>query len=90
MSVDTVPATAHIVGASSSVGSCTLFGATVSCAIGSLGVQGSATVHIVMKPNEMGPFYNTAYANPRDPRVGGTVDPNLTNNAVTTVTWVNP
>lgn len=83
---DAVPATAQLLGATSSAGPCTIHpgAGTVTCPIGHLAVQGTATVRIAMIPNATGPFYNTVFATPTS------VDPNLTNNAVTTVTWVNP
>jgi uncharacterized repeat protein (TIGR01451 family) len=86
--VDAVPGTAQIVAVSSSAGSCTVHADAVNCPIGHLAVQGSATVRITMVPNVAGAFYNTSSATPS--ATSGAVDPNLTNNSVTTVTFVNP
>jgi uncharacterized repeat protein (TIGR01451 family) len=85
--VDAVPGTAQITGASSSAGSCTVHTIAVTCPIGHLAVQGSATVYVKLIPNISGAFYNTVSAT--STAVTGT-DPNLTNNSVTTLTFVNP
>src|SRR5439155_10997553 len=58
---DSIPSTMTFVRASASQGSpCTLGGQVVTCTIGTLLPQSTATITVVVRPNSTGTFTNTA------------------------------
>jgi uncharacterized repeat protein (TIGR01451 family) len=72
---DSLPSSVTFDSASSSLGSCSQNGVTVTCTLGSMGSGASATIQILVTPNTAGVIANTA-------SVSSLVsDPNPTNNA---------
>jgi uncharacterized repeat protein (TIGR01451 family) len=80
---DTLPNGVTFVSATPSQGSCNGT-TTISCGLGSLNNGSSATVTIVVTPNQAGGISNTATVR------GNETDPNPANNSDTRVTTVNP
>jgi uncharacterized repeat protein (TIGR01451 family) len=80
---DTLPENATFVSATPSAGSCVRHGRTVKCNLGTLASGASATVTIVVKPNEAVATTNTAFVTSDAP------DPNGANNSATATTTVN-
>jgi uncharacterized repeat protein (TIGR01451 family) len=78
----TLPATVTFVSAISSQGTCTQSGGTVTAALGTLGNGAAATVTVVVKPTQAGLLQATTSV------TSSAVDPNGTNNVVTTLTTV--
>ena len=72
------------VAAASQRGACTLSGRAVRCPLGHFAVQESVKAAVVVVPLQSGFLLATASV------AGSTADPDLTNNAATTRTWVNP
>jgi uncharacterized repeat protein (TIGR01451 family) len=79
---DPLPGTVTFVSATPSQGNCTGT-TTVTCSLGSLSNGGSATVTIVVTPNQAGGISNTASV------TGNEADPNTNNNSATEPTTVN-
>jgi len=84
---DQLPRNAGFGSASASQGSCLLKPERklVSCSLGSLANRATATVTIVVKPNQKGTITNTASATASAP-----VDPNTANNTASASTTVQP
>ncbi|MFN7944385.1 MAG: IPT/TIG domain-containing protein [Blastocatellia bacterium] len=80
---DTLPAGVNFVSANASVGSCANNSGTVTCTIGNLAVNASASVTIVVAPTAAATLNNTATV------TSATTDFNPVNNSATTVTTVN-
>ena len=57
---DSLPFSLNLLSASPSQGSCAQTGNTLSCALGSLGVGGVATIDVAAKPNDVGVVTNCA------------------------------
>lgn len=80
-----LPNNVTFLGAASERGACALSGRTVRCPLGQFAVQASVKAAVVVVPSQSGFLVATASIS------SSTVaDPNLTNNAATTRTWVNP
>lgn len=79
---DVLPAGVTFVSASTSQGSWTLNGGTVSCTLGSIAKGGSANVTIVVVPTTAGQLTNTASTG------GSDTDPNTADNSATATTAV--
>ena len=80
-----LPDNVTFLGAASERGACTLSGRTVRCPLGDFNVLESVRAAVVVVPMQSGFLVATASIS------SSTVaDPNLTNNAATTRTWVNP
>lgn len=79
---DNLPAAATFISASSTAGTCTRAGTTVTCAIGTLANGASATVTIAVSPTTEGTLTNTASATATE------TDPVPANNAASSVTTV--
>jgi len=79
---DTLPPGVAFVSATSGVGTCSQASGTVTCNIGSLAVNGSVTITIVVTPTAAGDITNTAYVK------GTTSDPTSTNNTATLTSTV--
>jgi uncharacterized repeat protein (TIGR01451 family) len=79
---DRLPANAQFVSATSTAGSCTQSGGTVSCNLGVLNNAASVTVTIIVTPKKPGTLTNTAQVNSNSP------DPNTANNIDTEDTIV--
>jgi uncharacterized repeat protein (TIGR01451 family) len=77
---DSLPTEVSYVSSSSTQGSCSEIGGTVTCNIGNLGIGGSAAITIVVTPNSAGNISNTASAS------GNESDPDGSNNSATTNT----
>jgi uncharacterized repeat protein (TIGR01451 family) len=84
---DQLPRSAGFGSASASQGSCSLKPEkrVVSCSLGSLASGATATVTIVVKPNEKGTIVNTASASATGP-----TDPNPADNTARATTTVEP
>jgi uncharacterized repeat protein (TIGR01451 family) len=80
---DTPPSGVAFVSATATQGNCSGTGFVV-CNLGSLAVDGIATVTIVVTPSSAGPISNTAGAS------GSESDSDLSNNIVTTTTVIQP
>jgi uncharacterized repeat protein (TIGR01451 family) len=80
---DTLPPGAAFVSATATQGNCNGTGFVI-CNLGSLGVDSSATVTIVVTPSSAGPISNTAGVN------GSESDSDLSNNIVTITTVIQP
>ena len=70
--------------ASSSQGTCSQSGGIVSCNLGSLAPEGTATVTVVVSPGATGTISSTASVTAAQP------DPNQSNNSATVLTQVDP
>jgi|SRR5215211_164937 len=82
---DTIPQGTTYVSATPSTGTCSLFGGTVDCLLGSLASGASATVDIVVTaPGSEGTLTNAASASAAE------MDPQLANNNFEEITTVNP
>lgn len=82
---DPLPATATYVSATSSQGSCTLSSGTVSCALGAMPANSTATVTIaVTAPNGSTTLVNTAMVSAQQ------TDPSPSDNVATTTVYVDP
>lgn len=81
---DTLPAGVTYVSASSTLGSCSQAAGVVTCNLGALAVSGTATITIVVTPNQPGLLTNTAKVK------GNEYDQVPGNNSSTTVTTANP
>ena len=79
---DLLPADVRFVSATSTTGSCTQAGTTVTCDLGTLSAGASATVTIVVKPMTLGTITNTAQVTGLQP------DPDSSNNTDTETTTV--
>jgi len=78
-----LPAGVTFVSVSTSLGSCSQLGGTVSCALGSLNAGGGGTVTILARANVAGPQTNVVAVS------SSSLDPNLANNSATSVTVGN-
>jgi uncharacterized repeat protein (TIGR01451 family) len=83
MLADTLPAGATFVAATSSQGSCTHSGGTVTCTLGTLANGATASVTITVTPTTMGILTNTASVTSETP------DPQADNNSASTNTGVD-
>jgi len=81
---DTLPANLSFVSATSSLGSCTNSGGTITCELGAMTNTSRATITIVATTIVAGRITNSASV------VSATSDPNLTNNTGTAVTTIIP
>ena len=81
---DTLPGGVNFVSTTSSQGTCTPGAGSVTCSLGALAMNGSATVTIVVTPTAAGTITNTAVVSATEP------DPNPNNNAASQDTVVNP
>jgi uncharacterized repeat protein (TIGR01451 family) len=81
--IDTLPSSVTYVSATSTQGSCTKTGNTVTCNIGTLSNGSSATVTIAVAPTAAGTITNTATVTCNE------TDTNSANNTATTSTTVN-
>jgi uncharacterized repeat protein (TIGR01451 family) len=81
---DTLPSGASYFGASPSQGTCSSFSGTVSCDLGVLAANGSATVSVTVQTTAFGTISNTATVS------GHQTDPNPANNSSTEQTVVQP
>ncbi|HWG89712.1 MAG TPA: hypothetical protein VNZ52_02585 [Candidatus Thermoplasmatota archaeon] len=79
---DTIPSGATILNATSSTGTCTVTGQTVTCNVGGLASGATATVTIIVVPTSPGTLSNTASVS------AGQADTNSANNADTETTTV--
>jgi uncharacterized repeat protein (TIGR01451 family) len=79
---DALPAGVAALGAVPSQGTCTGLGSTLTCRLGVIPSRGAATVRIRVRPSTPGILYNTVSVAP------STVDPNLANNAASSLSWV--
>ncbi len=79
---DALPANVTFVSATPAQGTCTGT-TTINCALGSLAVNASATVNVVVQPQATGTLNNTANV------AGAEADPLANNNSATTSTTVN-
>ncbi len=82
--VDTLPATATFVSATPSQGGCTHASGTVTCGLGTIADQGSASVEIKVTPQEGGTITNEASVSADEG------DPTAANNSADTQTTVDP
>jgi uncharacterized repeat protein (TIGR01451 family) len=80
---DVLPANVRFVSVTSTAGSCTQAGGTVTCNLGGLSNGSSATVTIVVRPKKVGTLTNTAQVSSSSP------DSNQANNADTEETVVS-
>jgi uncharacterized repeat protein (TIGR01451 family) len=79
---DTLPSGVAFVSATPGTGTCSQSAGTVSCNIGSLALNGSVTVKIVVSPSAAGNITNTAKV------AGSTSDSTTTNNTASVTTTV--
>jgi uncharacterized repeat protein (TIGR01451 family) len=79
-----LPPSLHLRHVKSDLGKCRRLDRSFACAIGSMGVGQLATLKIVVRAKVAGLAYFSVGA------ALSTVDPDLTNNAATARTWVNP
>ena len=80
---DAIPAGAGYVGATPSQGSCSLSAGTVTCNLGTVAGNGSATVAVVVTPSAAGTLSNQASVS------SSTSDPDTSNNQATASSQVN-
>jgi serine protease len=71
---DTLPSSVTFGSATSSLGTCSQSGGTVTCTLGSMGIGATATIQIVVTPTEAGTITNTASVS------SSVSDPSPTNN----------
>jgi uncharacterized repeat protein (TIGR01451 family) len=81
---DQLPSTVRFVSASSSQGSCSAAGGTVSCSLGDIAAGAGRTVTIVVTPTRLGVITNTASV------ASANFDPVAANNSDTETTTVKP
>jgi uncharacterized repeat protein (TIGR01451 family) len=81
---DALPAGMTFLTATAGQGACALSGGVVVCKLGSMNPGTVATVRIAVRANATGIVYNTVGVSL------SRIDPNLTNNAATVGSWVNP
>ncbi len=81
---DSLPADVTFLGATTSQGSCSEAGGTVTCTIGTLASSGTATVIIIVTPTIAGTITNNVSV------VGNEQDPDTSNNTATETTTVEP
>jgi uncharacterized repeat protein (TIGR01451 family) len=79
---DTLPPSVTLVSATPSQGGCSGTGGGVTCSLGTLPANSSATVVLVVTPTQAGPLSNTAAA------ASNAKDPNVSNNSATATTTV--
>jgi len=75
--IDTLPSVVTYLSSTTSQGSCSEAGGTVTCVLGSMANAGTATVTILTIPNQSGVIVNTATV------TADQTDPNLANNTAT-------
>ncbi len=80
--VDTLPSGVAFVSATPGTGTCSQATGTATCNIGSLALNGSVTVKVVVTPSAAGDITNTAKV------AGSTSDPTTTNNTASVTTTV--
>ena len=80
---DPLPSGVTYVSSSSTQGSCSEAGGTVTCNVGTLGSGANATLTIVVTPDSIGTISNTASV------LGIEADPDVSNNTSTELTTVN-
>jgi uncharacterized repeat protein (TIGR01451 family) len=82
--IDDLPATVRYVSSSSTAGTCSFGGRTVTCEVGTVDAGTGVTVTIVVEPTESGDLSNTAIASANE------FDPDPSNDSATARTYVGP